>query len=201
MPGRATAAVAAKMCAVGVLALVGCTFEDSAGDGSTKAPTDTAVSTATSRVASSSPPAPVTTSPPDSPAPSPSPSISAPASATPTPVPVTGPDQKLVTMNITGGFAGVNQEVVLRGDGTVRVSDKGRSQVRRTTAAQFRKLRTLLGDPALDEVPSFTMNMAATDQFQYTLRFGGRTVMTDRSAEEPALDRLIDALDDWLPKN
>ncbi|MEU1181896.1 hypothetical protein ABZ464_30535 [Streptomyces sp. NPDC005820] len=103
-------------------------------------------------------------------------------------------------MTITGGFAGVNQEVVLRGDGTVRVTDKGASRVRRTTAAQFRELRLLLGDPALDDVPSFTMGMGVYDSFQYTLRFGGRTVMTDRSGEEPALDPLIDALDDWLPR-
>lgn len=57
-----------------------------------------------------------------------------------------------------------------------------------------------LGDPALEDVPSFTMGSGAYDSFQYTLRFGGRTVMTDRSGEEPALDRLIDALDDWLPR-
>lgn len=30
--------------------------------------------------------------------------------------------------------------------------------------------------------------------FQYTLRFNDRTVLTDRSAGQPALDRLIDAL-------
>ncbi|MEV1067740.1 hypothetical protein [Streptomyces sp. NPDC050263] len=104
-------------------------------------------------------------------------------------------------MTISGGFAGVNKEVILRGDGTVRTADKGESAVRRTTAAQFTKLRTLLGDPALDDVPTFTMNMGAADLFQYTLRFDGRTVMTDRSSEEPALDRLIDALEKWLPEN
>jgi hypothetical protein len=114
---------------------------------------------------------------------------------------VTGPDQQLVTMTVTGGFAGVNQQVVLRGDGTVRATDGSESTVRRTSAAQFTKLRTLLGDPALSDVPAFTMNMGAADMFQYTLQFDGRTVMTDRSAEEPALDRLIDALDDWLPKD
>ncbi|MDQ1043195.1 hypothetical protein QFZ76_001431 [Streptomyces sp. V4I2] len=36
--------------------------------------------------------------------------------------------------------------------------------------------------------------------FQYTLGFDGRTVVTDRSAEQPALDRLIDALSEWLPE-
>lgn len=178
---RGTAAGAAAVCAVGVLTLSGCTFEDTGGQ-------------------STGPTGPTATSTTSSGLPGASPSRSASARPTPTPVPVTGPDQKLATMTITGGFAGVNQEVVLRGDGTVRVTDKGASRVRRTTAAQFRSLRLLLGDPALEDVPSFTMGSGAYDSFQYTLRFGGRTVMTDRSGEEPALDRLIDALDDWLPR-
>jgi hypothetical protein len=114
-------------------------------------------------------------------------------------VPVTGPKQKLVTMTVTGGFAGVNQKVVLRGDGTVLADDKGDPVVRRTSAAQFRELRTLLGDPALADVPEFTIDTGAADMFQYALQFNGRTVMTDRSADRPALDRLIDALSEWLP--
>ncbi|MFF4586132.1 hypothetical protein [Streptomyces sp. NPDC001388] len=215
MPARGTAAMAA-VCAAGVLALAGCSSgdgpegKDGGSGGSAQGPAATAVSTTpSSPVASPSASAP----PPASPSPS------APASASPTPVPVTGPDQQLVTMAVTGGFAGVRQEVVLRGDGTVRVTDKGGSEVRRTTAAQFRELRTLLGgvskvphrgccaglskhplgDPELADVPSFTRDTGAADMFQYTLRFDGRTVTTDRSGEEPALDRLIDALDDWLP--
>ncbi|MDX3799066.1 hypothetical protein, partial [Streptomyces sp. AK04-3B] len=130
---------------------------------------------------------------------SPSPSATAAASARPSPVPVTGPDQKLVVMTVSGGFAGVNQEVTVRGDGTVRTTDKGRPAVRRTTAAQFTQLRTLLGDPALDDVPAFTTDLGSADRFQYALQFEGRTIMTDRSADEPALDRLIAALEKWLP--
>lgn len=181
------------VCAAGVLALVGCSPGDGGDGGDTKKPTDTARATLTA--SPSSPAGPPT------PSASASASPSVPASASPSPVPVTGPDQKLVVMTVSGGFAGVNKEVILRGDGTVRTSDKGESAVHRTTAAQFTKLRTLLGDPALDDVPSFTMNMGAADLFQYTLRFDGRTVMTDRSTEEPALDRLIDALEKWLPQN
>ncbi|MFF5184325.1 hypothetical protein ACFY30_11130 [Streptomyces sp. NPDC000345] len=200
-PARGTAATVA-VCAAGVLALAGCSSgggaegKDGGSGGGTQGPAATAVSTTpSSPVASPSASAPPTVSPPASPSPS------APASASPTPVPVTGPDQKLVTMAVTGGFAGVGQEVVLRGDGTVRVTDRGGSEVRRTTVAQFRKLRTLLGDPELADVPSFTRDTGAADMFQYTLRFDGRTVTTDRSGEEPALDRLIDALDDWLPES
>ncbi|WP_095046408.1 hypothetical protein [Streptomyces sp. WM6386] len=104
-------------------------------------------------------------------------------------------------MNISGGFAGVGRSVVLRGDGTVHARDdrKG-SVVRRTTAAEFRKLRLLLGDPALDDVSDFTMNMSAADMLQYEVRFDGRTVHTDRSAEQPPLDALISALSAYLPK-
>ncbi|MFJ2262955.1 hypothetical protein ACIOKD_32395 [Streptomyces sp. NPDC087844] len=59
--------------------------------------------------------------------------------------------------------------------------------------------QTLLGDPALDDVPATTVDKGAADLFRYTLRFDGRTVVTDRSAERPPLDRLIDALGTWLP--
>ncbi|WP_225890864.1 hypothetical protein [Streptomyces dioscori] len=114
-------------------------------------------------------------------------------------MPTAGRGQKLVTMSVGGGFAGVRREVVLRGDGTVRTSDEGDTEVRRTSAAQFTQLRTLLGDPALDDVPASTVDKNAADLFRYTLRFDGRTVVTDRSAERPPLDRLIDALDKWLP--
>ncbi|MCX4759947.1 hypothetical protein OG562_02845 [Streptomyces sp. NBC_01275] len=101
-------------------------------------------------------------------------------------------------MTVTGGFAGVNQEVVLRGDGTVRTTDRGKTEVHHTTPAQFTELRTLLGDPALADVPASSVNTGAADMFQYTLEYDGRTVVTDRSSDEPALDRLIDALDEWL---
>ncbi|WP_406361194.1 hypothetical protein [Streptomyces sp. NBC_01579] len=175
----------AMVCAAGVLALVGCS---PGGGGSMAEPTHTAVATVTASSASPSPGSPTS-----------SPSVSVPASTTPSPVPVTGAGQKLVTMTVSGGFAGVNRQVVLRGDGTVRTTDRGESVVRRTTAAQFMELRTLLGDRSLADVPGFAMNMGAADMFQYTLQFDDRTVITDRSAEEPALDRLIDALDKWLP--
>lgn len=167
----------------GLLGLAGCASEQGAAGAER---TDVAAGTPTA----TSPSAPA------SPAPATSPS----GSPRPSPVPVTGPDQLLVTMEVTGGFAGVQKEVTLRGDGTVHTTDKGERAVRRVSAAQFTELRTLLGDPALDDVSAFTKNMQAADLFQYTLRFGGRTVRTDLSAEEPTLDRLVHALSAWLPK-
>nr|WP_239157675.1 hypothetical protein [Streptomyces sp. SID13726] len=182
--------------------MAGCgvgTGDDDAGGEGTRAATS-AVGTATSAVSSAVSASAAGTPSPTEPA-SPSPGASASASATPTPAPVTGPDQKLVTMTVTGGFAGVDRRVVLRGDGTARVTDKGRSVVRRTDAARFRELRTLLGDPALDDVPAFSMHAGGADMFQYTLTFDGRTVMTDRAGDESALDRLIAALSELLPRS
>ncbi|AVV46974.1 hypothetical protein C6376_42275 [Streptomyces sp. P3] len=184
------------MCAAGVLVLVGCSPGD---DGRNAEPAHTASAVTSSAPSSSAPPTPSPPAP--SPPASPSPSTTAAATARPSPVPVTGPDQKLVVMTVSGGFAGVNQEVTLRGDGSVRATDRGSTAVRRTTAAQFTQLRTLLGDPALDDIPAFTRDGGSADRFQYALRFDGRTIMTDRSADEPALDRLIGALEKWLPKN
>ncbi|WP_370254773.1 hypothetical protein [Streptomyces sp. V4I8] len=171
--------------AAGTLVLVGCGSDGGAGAAE---PTDGQVSASTAG------------SPSVSPSTAASPAISPSASPSPSPVPVTGPDQVLVTMEVTGGFAGVHKEVTLRGDGTVHTDDQGKRAVRRTSAAEFTELRTLLGDPALDDVSDFTRNMEAADLFQYTIRFDGRTVRTDRSVEEPALDRLLDALGEWLPE-
>ncbi|MFC4502865.1 MULTISPECIES: hypothetical protein [Streptomyces] len=165
------------VCATGVLALAGCT---SGEDGGTAEPTRSTTGTAA----------------PASPA---SPSASATAAASPTPVPVTGPGQKLVTMTVSGGFAGVRQEVVLLGDSTVRTTEEDKVEVSPATKAEFTELRTLLGDPALEDVPGTAMSSGAADMFQYTLRFDGRTVVTDRTSDGPALDRLIDALSEWLP--
>ncbi|MGW4872618.1 hypothetical protein [Streptomyces chartreusis] len=172
----------------GLLGLLGCASEQGAAGAER---TDVAAGTPTA----ASPSAPASPTPA-----SPTPATPPSESPRPSPVPVTGPDQLLVTMEVTGGFAGVQKEVALRGDGTVHTSDKGERAVRRTSAAQFTELRTLLGDPALDDVSDFTKNMQAADLFQYTLRFGGRTIRTDLSAEEPALDRLVHALSAWLPK-
>ncbi|MFJ6562987.1 hypothetical protein ACIQMV_24610 [Streptomyces sp. NPDC091412] len=185
MLGRgAVAAAAVVVFTAGLLGLLGCSFE---GGGAAEPPTAASTGGVTTSAAS---PLPNSTTGSASP--------SAPGS--PSPVPVTGPDQKLVSMTVTGGFAGVHQLVILRGDGTVYASEKGQPAVRHTSAAQFTELRTLLGDPALADVPDFTMDMGAADMLQYTLQFNGRTVMTDRSGDEPALDRLIDALSPWLSK-
>ena len=188
MFGRCVAVVVVA----GTLVLVGCGSDGGAGAAER---TDGSVSAS----AAASPTASPTTAATPSVSPSLSPSLSPSASRSPSPVPVTGPDQVLVTLEVTGGFAGVRKEVTLRGDGTVHTDDKGKRAVRRIDAAEFTELRMLLGDPALDDVSDFTRNMEAADLFQYTLRFDGRTVRTDRSVEEPALDRLLDALSAWLP--
>ncbi|SDP55717.1 hypothetical protein SAMN04487981_12687 [Streptomyces sp. cf386] len=168
----------------GMLGLAGCTAEEGTG---VAGPTDAVVTASTAVSPSASP--------------SSSPSPASPSSSPgPTPVPVTGPDQVLVSMVVTGGFAGVHKEVTLRGDRTAHATGKGERSVHRVDATEFTEVRTLLGDPALDDVSDFTKNMQAADLFQYTLRFDGRTVMTDRSVDEPALDRLIDALSEWLPE-
>ncbi|MFI8535309.1 hypothetical protein ACIGMX_34330 [Streptomyces aquilus] len=167
---------AVAMAAVGVLALTGCGAEDSGGG---------------------TPGSPLASDAQDSRAPAPEVTAGA---TTPTPVPTADPAHQLVSLSISGGFAGVSQQVVLHGDGTVRARGNGSSATRHLRAAEFTELRTLLGDPALDEVPDVTVDTGAADLFQYRLRFDGRTVTTDRSAAHPALDRLIDALSAFLPK-
>lgn len=191
MPTRSSAIVCA---AVGVLALAGCAVED---DGKAAEPTDGATAAVTvSDAPPSASPAPSSPAPSS---PSASPSASVPATGASPSAPATGHDGNLVAMTVTGGFAGVNREVIVHGDGTVRTTDRGASGTRRTGAGQLTRLRTLLADPALADVPAFSLDGGAADTFRYTLQFDGRTVTTDRSAHEPALDRLIDALEKLLP--
>ncbi|KOG39837.1 hypothetical protein [Streptomyces resistomycificus] len=191
MSVRGTAAVAALVCTVGVSALVGCT------DGSDGGAAEPEVSAATTSAGSL---APLPSASVSLPPPAPTPSVSRSPSGSPSPVPVTGPDQKLVTLTVSGGVAGVDRQLILRGDSTVHTGDRGEPQVREVGADRFREVRTLLADPALDEVPAVTRDKGARDLFQYTLSFEGRTVITDRSSDRPALDRLIDALSEWLPE-
>ncbi|MFI9567596.1 hypothetical protein [Streptomyces rishiriensis] len=174
------------------LALAGCSAGD---DGKAAQPTDET----TVGVTVSDPPPTSASASPSSPAAA-SPSASDPAGASPS-ASVTGQGRNLVTMTISGGFAGVNREVILRGGGTVRTTDRGASGAHRTTTAQFTRLRALLADPALADVPAFSLDGGAADKFRYTLQFHGRTVTTDRTADAPALKRLIDALEKWLPKS
>lgn len=189
MLARGTGATAAgavvAVCAAGALALAGCS--SGGGDGGTP----DAKGTASAPSASASP--------------SPSGTPSAPASASAASVPAASaspspaPDRKLVTMTVTGGFAGVHQEVVLRGDGSVLATGRDGETLYDLTEARFAELRTLLGDPALEDVPDLSVGQGVADMFQYVLRFDGRTVTTDRTSAEPALDALIDALSVWLP--
>ncbi|MFF5498410.1 hypothetical protein [Streptomyces aquilus] len=195
---------AVVVAAVGVLALTGCGAQNSGG--AAPEATGDATTTAPGVTADATTPAPKATAHAATPAPgvtadatTPTPEASASSSA-PTPVPVADPDQKLVSLIISGGFAGVSRQVVLRGDGTVHARDNGGSTTRHLRTAEFTRLRTLLGDPALDEVPDVTVDTGAADLFQYRLHVDGRTVTTDRSAAHPALDRLIDALSAFLPK-
>ncbi|WP_220093301.1 hypothetical protein [Actinacidiphila glaucinigra] len=194
--GRAMPAV--LVLAAVVLGAAGCTLTIGETDGE---PADVSVATATASTATASTTTPSSGPPSASTGASASPSPSATPSRAATPVPVRGPDQKLVVMTVSGGFAGVHREVTLRGDGTVLTRERGGPVVHRAGAARFKELRLLLGDPALEDVPDLTMNMSAHDMFQYTLQFNGRTIMTDRSSKLPALERLINALSRWLPAN
>ncbi|SNX56497.1 hypothetical protein SAMN06272735_0948 [Streptomyces sp. TLI_55] len=185
---------AVAVAAVGALALTGCGAEESGGAG----PGSTLASAAQDSRAAA--PEPTVTSGADSSGAAAPEATAGATTPAPSPTPTPDPAQTLVSLSISGGFAGVSRQVVLRGDGTVHARDNGTSATRHLRAAEFTRLRTLLGDPALGEVPDLTVNTGAADLFQYRLRFDGRTLTTDRSAAHPALDRLIDALSAFLPK-
>ncbi|NES39031.1 hypothetical protein G3554_23185 [Micromonospora sp. PPF5-17] len=86
-----------------------------------------------------------------------------------------------VTVQRSGGLAGVTQEIVVESDGRwrYRVSrgrDAGTAKTGRLNAAQLKRLHLLLGDPSFG---SAFYPRSCADGFHYSLRTGQRRVEWD----------------------
>jgi hypothetical protein len=93
-----------------------------------------------------------------------------------------------VTVQRTGGFAGVSQELVVEADGRWRYTasrgpDAGAVKTGRLGAAQRERLQGLLGDPSFG---SAWYPGTCADGFHYSLVTGERRVEWDECGDNPA---------------
>lgn len=162
--------------------------------------------------------APATGTGSPTPGPSASPATTAPAStATPTaaPTPTAGPPSASpaatssgkavaarVTVQRSGGLAGVEQKIVVESDGRWRYDEgrgAGTAQTGRLGAAQLKRLHLLLGDPSFGS--AFYPGSCA-DGFHYSLLTGQRRVEWDdcgRSSPAEVAEEIVALLTDATP--
>ncbi|MEV4949485.1 hypothetical protein [Streptomyces sp. NPDC053755] len=141
---------------------------------------------------------------PTSPSTAPEPSAPPPPTATPepsAPPPPTagahrpGPREVLVELNVSGGYAGVNNRLIVHYDGshTTR-SGTGPPRHGRMTPAEVARLRAALEDPAYAAVPARPTGKPVFDGFRYVVAHRYRVVVADDGAVPAALARVFDAL-------
>ncbi|MEU8764488.1 hypothetical protein [Streptomyces sp. NPDC048659] len=120
------------------------------------------------------------------------------ATTSATPAPPTehpAPQDALVEVTVTGGFAGVDNRLVVREDGTYTTSRRGKpDESGRMTPAGLAGLRAALDDPAYARVPDRPSGAPVADGFQYTVTHTGRTVTAGDRERPAALDRVFGAL-------
>ncbi|AVH95487.1 hypothetical protein C5L38_10730 [Streptomyces sp. WAC00288] len=103
-------------------------------------------------------------------------------------------------MVVTGGFAGVRNQLVVHRDGewTIRSGDKP-PRTGRQTPAEAAELRAALEDPAFALVPARPTGRPIADGFQYAVTHRHRVIIAGDGDRPPALRRVFDALPEGGP--
>ncbi|MFF4173361.1 hypothetical protein [Streptomyces sp. NPDC001744] len=105
------------------------------------------------------------------------------------------PGRVLVEVVVTGGFAGVRNQLVVRQDGGWTVlSGTKPPRTGRQTPAETAELRAALEDPAYALVPARPTGRPVADGFQYRVTYRHRLVVADDGDRPPALRRVFAAL-------
>ncbi|MFF1508972.1 hypothetical protein [Streptomyces sp. NPDC058326] len=159
------------------------------------------------------PPGPATSATPPSPAtPAPRPTPTGPSTSPPAPTAPTTPtgstppsaeprgQEVLVEVVVSGGLAGVRNQLVVRYDGTW-TSRSGTEPPRtgRMTPAEAAELRAALEDPAYARVPTRPTGAPVPDGFQYSVTHRHRLVVAGDGERPPALQRVFAALPEGGP--
>ncbi|QKW09258.1 hypothetical protein HUT18_25620 [Streptomyces sp. NA04227] len=104
-----------------------------------------------------------------------------------------------VSLDVSGGFAGVRRGITVTPDGEVRVrSREGERTARALDGTEQRTLAALLAEVDFGEVPARSISEQLRDGFQYRLRYEGHSVLTDRTTSLGPVDRVIDHLEKCL---
>ncbi|MFJ8663948.1 hypothetical protein [Streptomyces sp. NPDC093795] len=190
--GALLLAAALTLGAGGAVGATGCGPETSPAPGgpasATSAPTGPTTPAASSDPATSTPPAPTT--PPRTATP--------PGTIAPTEEP--RGQEVLVEVVVSGGLAGVRNQLIVHYDGTW-TSRSGTKPPRtgRMTPAEAAELRAALEDPAYARVPTRPTGDPVPDGFQYVLTHRHRIVVAGDGERPPALRRVFAALPDGGP--
>ncbi|AXK31471.1 hypothetical protein DVA86_01225 [Streptomyces armeniacus] len=128
------------------------------------------------------------------------------AEESPSPERSPGPDPsgsraRLVTLHVSGGYAGVDKEIAVRTDGSYTTSLRdipGRTG--RFTPAELSRLRRLLDGARLGTQPSRNVDPDLRDQFLYRVTYGDHVVVTDLSDPVPPLSDAIALLERALDR-
>ncbi|WP_406863093.1 hypothetical protein ABZO31_22695 [Streptomyces sp. HUAS MG47] len=111
-------------------------------------------------------------------------------------------DEVLVEVNVSGGLAGVANQLLVYGDGryTLRRGLKApRTSEGRMKAAELTELRTALESPQYAAVPVRVDPGTVADGFQYVVSYDHRVVVAGDGDRPQALDRVFAALPDGGP--
>ncbi|MFE3070220.1 hypothetical protein [Streptomyces sp. NPDC059247] len=110
------------------------------------------------------------------------------------------PDEVLVEVVVSGGFAGIRNRLVVRYDGAwTSGSGGGPARTGRQSPAEAGALRAALEDPAYAQVPDRPTGRPIADGFQYELTHRGRLVVAGDGERPPALQRVFAALPEGGP--
>ncbi|MEV6326998.1 hypothetical protein [Streptomyces sp. NPDC051909] len=111
------------------------------------------------------------------------------------------PQEDLVEVVVSGGFAGVRNKLVVRYDGSWTLRrGTGEPTTGRMTPDHVAALRAALEDPAYAKVPDRPTGSPVADGFEYAVTYAHRLVLTrDGEDRPPALQRVFDALPDGGP--
>ncbi|GAA0727634.1 hypothetical protein [Dactylosporangium roseum] len=100
----------------------------------------------------------------------------------------------LVTFTRQGGIAGVNDRLVVRGDGGYSLQTRGGTRTGKLTAEQLTALKAALAAVDINKVPSVNDGGTVADGFTYRIIYNGREVVAEDGAIPPALQPVFGAL-------
>lgn len=98
-----------------------------------------------------------------------------------------------VSLNVSGGFAGVRRGIEVSPGGEIFLTDRkgDRKQTDALTPTEKKKLNSLLKAVDFGELPSRSISEKARDQFEYRLQHDGHTLVTDGSTDLGPVSDLI----------
>ncbi|MFH9737241.1 hypothetical protein ACH4MA_06060 [Streptomyces roseolus] len=106
----------------------------------------------------------------------------------------------LVEVAVSGGFAGVDNRLTVREDGSWTLRSRNKEpRTGRMDAEGLAALRAALEDPAYARVPERPSGRPVADGFQYAVTHHDRTVVAGDGERPAALQRVFDALPEGGP--